>query len=238
MMIAIPSALSELKRTTWKPQTTDGDGTPFDSKFAGLPWLGKAEPWPTCQHCSEPVTPFVQLNLDALPETLIGEFGGGLLQLFYCTNPKKGCESAGQIFAPFTPGKLVRIVTPDAAPGICKIPAGVRVFPPKRIIGWQAADDYPNWEEGAEQGVELAHDDLYALADSGFPLSGDKLAGWPHWLQGIEYPRCPICQERMRLVFQVDSNDHLPYIFGDLGCGHITQCPAHKHQVTFAWACS
>lgn len=53
----------------------------------------------------------------------------------------------------------------------------------------------------------------------------------------MEYPNCLICGERMRLVFQVDSNDNLPFMFGDLGCGHITQCKYHKNQVAFGWAC-
>ncbi|MDJ0556950.1 MAG: hypothetical protein QNJ68_21390 [Microcoleaceae cyanobacterium MO_207.B10] len=41
----------------------------------------------------------------------------------------------------------------------------------------------------------------------------------------------------MQLVFQVDSNDNLPFMFGDVGCGHITQCKDHKNIVAFAWAC-
>ncbi len=41
----------------------------------------------------------------------------------------------------------------------------------------------------------------------------------------------------MRLVFQVDSDDNLSFMFGDSGCGHITQCQHHKNQVAFAWTC-
>jgi hypothetical protein len=38
-------------------------------------------------------------------------------------------------------------------------------------------------------------------------------------------------------VFQIDSEDNLPYMFGDVGCAHITQCPEHKEVVAFGWAC-
>jgi hypothetical protein len=38
-------------------------------------------------------------------------------------------------------------------------------------------------------------------------------------------------------VFQVDSEDHVPFMFGDAGCGHVTQCPDHKEVVAFGWAC-
>ena len=69
-------------------------------------------------------------------------------------------------------------------------------------------------------------------------IEGDKLAGYPNWIQGVEYPNCPECQRRMQFVFQIDSQDNLPVMFGDVGCGHITQCPEHKQILTFSWACS
>nr|WP_293105517.1 hypothetical protein [Okeania sp. SIO2F4] len=97
----------------------------------------------------------------------------------------------------------------------------------------QQLEDYPNYDEALEFGIEL-DDELY---EDNFPIEGDKLAGWPLWIQGIEYPNCPICDERMRLVFQVDSEDNLPYMFADGGCGHITQCKEHKNIVAFGWAC-
>src|SRR4051794_5774758 len=67
---------------------------------------------------------------------------------------------------------------------------------------------------------------------------GDKLAGWSQWIQGAEYPLCPKCAQQMVLVFQLDSNDHLPFMFGVMGTGHVTQCPMHKDIVAFGWACS
>jgi hypothetical protein len=38
-------------------------------------------------------------------------------------------------------------------------------------------------------------------------------------------------------VFQVDSEDNVPFMFGGSGCGYITQCPEHKEVVAFGWAC-
>jgi len=34
--------------------------------------------------------------------------------------------------------------------------------------------------------------------------TGDKLLGWPSWVQGVEYPRCPRCNQQMSFVFQID----------------------------------
>jgi uncharacterized protein YwqG len=66
--------------------------------------------------------------------------------------------------------------------------------------------------------------------------AGDKLTGWPDWRQGVEYPACRACGGRMQLVFQLDSEDNLPYMFGRSGCGHLTQCPEHKDQLAFKFA--
>jgi uncharacterized protein YwqG len=82
----------------------------------------------------------------------------------------------------------------------------------------------------------IAADDLAERLSVAEP--GDKLGGWPYWIQGVEYPACPVCQAEMHMVFQLDSNDNLDFMFGDVGTGHITQCPVHKSVVTFSWACS
>lgn len=237
-MKSVPAAIRRLRRTTWKPDVRDEDGSSHGSKFGGTPWLRHEESWPNCQHCGKPMPLFLQLNLAALPEPLRGEFGPGLLQLFYCISEDPSCETECDAFFPFTPGKLVRIIQSEGTFQPEKRREAAQAFPSKRIIGWRAEDDYPNWEECAEYGLTLSDKEWDKLAKQGFPRAGDKMAGWPLWVQRIEYPLCPICHERMRFVFQIDSNDHIPYMFGDLGCGHITQCPTHTTQVTFAWACS
>src|SRR5205085_9692765 len=109
-------------------------------------------------------------------------------------------------------------------------------FPARTITGWKPVDDYPNWEEAEQLGLDLSDDEIEAIEEY-YPISGDKLGGWPDWVQGVEYPACPSCGETMRLVFQIDSEDNLPYMFGDAGCGHITQCKTHKEQLAFGWAC-
>lgn len=78
---------------------------------------------------------------------------------------------------------------------------------------------------------EIQVEDIASAAEQ------DKLGGWPRWIQGAEYPTCPTCQNSMRVVFQIDSEDHIPYMFGDSGIGHITQCPEHHNVVAFGWAC-
>jgi uncharacterized protein YwqG len=241
------------QRPAWRPLTVSNDSAETASKFAGTPWLAKNETWPTCQQCHKPMPLFLQLNLERLPASLTDTFGTGLLQLFYCLECDGGWE-------PFSDVSLVRIVHPHG-PAADDLPQGVvATFPPQTIIGWEEFIDYPDPQEHEELGLEYTYDfdstptqtridypeaglvfDHIEDDDLAEKVSraaaGDKLCGWPQWIQGIEYPTCPQCQQRMALVFQIDSEDHLPYMFGDMGTGHITQCPTHKEVVAFAWAC-
>jgi uncharacterized protein YwqG len=70
-----------------------------------------------------------------------------------------------------------------------------------------------------------------------FIALGDKLGGWPFWVQEVSYPACTQCATPMTLVFQLASEDNLPFMWGDGGTAHITQCPYHQAQLTFDWAC-
>lgn len=237
----VPPALAPFRRPAWLPVVEEGDGGASDSKFAGTPWLGAPEEWPRCPSCDNPIRFFLQLDLARLPEGAAGEYGAGLLQMFYCTSGEGACEVDCEAYFPFSESVLVRLVEPgDGARGTAAPPpsGGEDPFPPKRIVGWRRVDDYPGRQEGERLGVELGGGEWEAAGGQGYPRAGDKLGGWPYWVQDVEYPDCPRCGARMRLVFQLDSGDNLPYSFGDVGCGHITQCPEHKDVLAFGWACA
>lgn len=236
-MIEIPAVIKPFSRTAWKPVTSDVDGSVSASKFSGRPWLAAEESWPECQNCGSPMQFFLQLNLDDLPEQIGGEFGAGLLQMFYCTNSDPMCEVDCEAYFPFSKSVLLRVVHTTGQSQEAEIPTVASFFPAKTIVGWQAMDDYPNGEEGANLGIQLTESEWEGLYDADYPRRRDKLAGWPYWVQGVEYPSCPLCQQTMRLVFQIDSEDNIPYMWGDFGCGHITQCKEHKDQLAFGWAC-
>jgi uncharacterized protein YwqG len=235
-MNKIPLLLVPHNRKAWKPVTRKGDKIGSGSKFSGKPWLAKGETYPECQNCGKPMQLFLQLNLQDLPKPLLGEFGEGLLQMFYCTNSEPACEVDCEAFFPFAKSELLRVIQPKGEPQEIDEALPVDSFPARTITGWKELNDYPNWEEAEQLGLELSDDEIEAMEDY-YPISGDKLGGWPNWVQGVEYPACPSCGETMRLVFQLDSEDNLPYMFGDVGCGHITQCKTHKEQVAFGWAC-
>jgi uncharacterized protein YwqG len=218
------------KRIAWKPITQEGDGGILSSKFSGMPWFAKNEDWPNCGRCSQHMNFFLQLSLESLPNELQGKFGDGLLQMFYCTN----CDD----WEPFSATHLVRLVYPKGV-GNSLITLPNHSFPAQRIIGWALFSDYPNYEEWDDLNIPVQVSNMVAEAvEDILAKEGDKLAGWPYWVQGVEYPSCPMCNRQMQLVFQLDSNDNLDFMFGDAGCGHITQCPEHKEVLAFGWACS
>lgn len=245
-------------RSAWKPIVEVGESSATSSKFGGTPWTSSDYPWPICKNCQKQMQFFLQLNLaEELPLELQNAYGTGLLQLFYCTRGE--CEGMGgwEAFEDLISCVRVVQIADNYAPPV-ELHAQEVEFTPKQVIGWEHFEELPSPEEHEEFGLEYVYDhkahtvklkckspafetDFFKdpeLAETiGNPEPGDKLGGWPHWIQSAEYPYCPKCQAQMVLVLQVDSEDNIPYMFGDSGCGHIMQCPEHKDVVGFGWAC-
>lgn len=230
--------IAPFKRTAWLPVVEKKAGSVFSSKFSGIPLLDKNEAWPTCAHCHQAMQLFVQLNANELPAEVRQMFGYGLLQVFYCTNYEQECEVECEAYFPFAKSTLLRVVEPsNMVAKILDVSPVSNAFEEKVIIAWQAIEDYPNSEELDQLGVELSDSEGEMLYEQDYPKAGDKLLGWPAWVQGVEYPDCPDCGKRMKYIFQIDSEDNLAYMFGDVGCAHITQCEQHPDRLAIAWAC-
>lgn len=230
----LPESLAPLRRTAWIPRVEVGADPGKGSKFGGTAWLPRGSEHPACGVCSRPLPLIAQLDVATLPEP--DRFGGsGLLQLFYCVSVEPVCEVEAEAFFPYARSVVARRVDP-LEPGAPSAAAAHRPFEPKAIVGWDVRDDYPNPEEQGEHGVDLAEDEIERLEDE-FPIAGEKLWGWPLWVQGIEYPTCKTCGGPMQLVLQIDSEGLIDHMWGDSGCAHLTQCPAHPDQLAFGWAC-
>ncbi|MCW8130798.1 MAG: DUF1963 domain-containing protein [Planctomycetota bacterium] len=225
--------VAPLRRPCWLPETEEGGGPLDGSKFSGIPWLGEGEAWPACANCGEPMQLFVQLNAGSLPPGAGQPFGTGLLQMFYCTNKEAQCEVECEAWAPFGSTVLLRVVEPAGAPRRFARSPVPEPIAPRQIVRWTADYDYPAGEERRQLGIDVGD----AGEMDGFPREGEKLLGWPLWVQGVEYPNCPDCGARMQHLFQLDSEKNLDYMFGDMGCGHITQCRNHPRRLAFGWSC-
>ncbi len=237
-MDLIASKLEHLKRQAWRPVTAYGNSDIEAFEFAGNPWLSAEESYPLCPRCQNPLRFFLQINLEKLPEAARSQFGNGLLQLFCCANEDAGCIDDG--WEPFSTCKLVRIVQPGGAASSAELPVvdwkmGAALiegeFPKKHIVGWQEIRTYLEWHEvESSKGLRLSRDESEILSAAGVehesfgceisdfmdttrmcPVEGDRLAGYPRWLQYAEYPNCPICDRLMdQLIFELTSDDNLP----------------------------
>jgi hypothetical protein len=235
------------RRPAWKPTVSDGAGDPSGSRFGGPAYSASGPE--LCGICRAPMPLLIQLDLESTP----GGIGRGLLQAFYCADAD--CEQTGDGWSPFSQMHRVRMV--DKSGGA--LTPTPNDHPARAIVGWEPLQDLPSAQDHDELGLELQYDfvqktvaircpsvgldappigidDLTAeqIADA---ETGDKLLGWPHWVQGAEYPSCPECKSRMRYLFQIDSEDHLPIMWGDVGIAHLSQCPNHPHVLTLGWAC-
>jgi uncharacterized protein YwqG len=243
----------------WTPVLEAGDGSRSDSKYGGLPWLKADESWPLCSSCERPLQLYLQLNFDGLPAPLQQRYGTGLLQLFYCEFIESGeCKSEpGEASLAFVDlAKLVRVVQ---AEGAGNLEDKHNHLLASRVACWSESIDHPgpvehdklgliysfDWDqetlhiECKEFGVELdglsIHDNYAEFISNS--ADSDKLGGWPSWNRNPNYPRCPVCQQQMQFVFQLNSEPTIPIKFGSDGRGYITQCPKHKDVVTFQWDC-
>jgi Domain of unknown function (DUF1963) len=227
--------LARWSRRPFTPKTREGDGPVTVSKFGGSAFLPAGEAWPVCPGCEQPMRLFVQLDLAALPADLPHPHREGMVQLFYCTSSDPSCEVDHEAWQPFGKSSLARWLSASmlaAAHAPAQDPIGE---PAAVLVGWeQGPPELPGYEED----VPPPPESLEELDDEALrPRPGDKLGGWPAWVQGPEYPACPQCQTRMVYLLQLESNGLCRHQFGDLGAGHLCQCPNHPEVVAFGWAC-
>jgi hypothetical protein len=229
--------IAQWSRRPFTPRTREGDGPVTASKFCGAALLLPGEPWPACPGCERPMHLFVQLDLATLPAGLRYPHREGMVQLFYCTSAEPPCEVDHEAWQPFGKSTLARWLSPAQQAAAAAAPP--RPYP----VGDQAAvvegwDQGPPEVPGFEEDVPPPPEGLDELDEALGPRRGDKLGGWPSWVQGPEYPRCPRCKSRMVVLLQLESNGLCHHQFGDLGAGHLSQCPNHPEVVAFGWACA
>jgi Domain of unknown function (DUF1963) len=220
------------RRTAWVPVVEPGEGPAEGSRFGGRPWLRIGEAWPCCGRCGQPAHFVVQLATALLPAELTGDGRGGLIQLFLCD---RDCQSMGGA-EPFDPATIARRLAPG--PGrLASPPCPEVVFPAKQVARWQALDDYPAFEDVLLLEGDEAHEVAEVLSERNVEATpGEKLGGWPCWLQTAEYPACAVCGGRMQCLLQIDSNGTLPVQLGDAGIGWLVHC-ARCDAMTFQWQC-
>lgn len=253
--------LTKHLRPAWKPVVEErADASKSKSKFGGIPYTTAEHDWPVCTECGQQMQHFLQLDLSDLPAELGDRHGTGLVQLFYCT--RGDCQGMGGWFPFEDTMSRVRVLPIPLAEYVApaEFESQEEEFSEFCIVDWEKSDDFPATAEQEELGLDFDYDfdsqpnlvkvkcpelqfesdyivDPMLAENISSAQFGDKLSGWPLWVQNVEYPNCPRCQTRMIFLFQMDSEDNVPFGWGDAGTGHITQCPEHKDVVAFGWAC-
>ncbi len=256
----------DLIKPSWRPLVQDGDGSVVDSKFCGLPYLAPGEEWPLCGTCGKPMHFIMQINFSQVPEETRISNGDCLLQMWYCV---RECNfDASNRLDPTARSNLVRItLLVGEAPSVNAPDCGASqviggTFPAKRIVGWEKQReeflDISQWDsllpaDLREKIYEIIDFNLDPVKNWMNPEKGDKLGGWARLHERNAVPKCPFCASEMQLIFQIQSEDNLPYLWRprfpngtslgrprttahiSKGTGYITQCQIHRDQVTFTW---
>lgn len=224
------AALRPLVRTTQIPVLGPVVGGPSD-QLAGAPWLPSGTEHPACACCGKPLALFVQLRTDPIRAAFPGLPAGHLVQLFYCIDGDGPCEVEAETWEAFNTSTVGRLVPITEGGGF-----GQARLPGQSIVGWLPAHELPDPEElPSPLREDLDGDTWMALGE--FCHDGDKLGGWPAWVQGPELPSCRKCGSKMRFLFQVDSNCGVDHMFGDVGTAHLSYCEKHPEELGFGWAC-
>lgn len=229
--------LKPFKRMAYIPLIGEGAAT-FDakSKMGGYPYLRNEEDWPRCPNCNNHMQLFIQLSMSQLPE----KKSEGLVQLFYCTNSDEECESANESYEAFSKGSVCRRITISGDSASID-PEIEELYPEMVINRWQTKDDYPDRQEYEDLGILMDDPDgeLYEIIEEEglVPCTGDKLFGWPYWVQSVRYPDSQKIGTKMELLFQIDSEVNLPYMFGDSGIAYLTRAPTDEDELAFRWDC-
>lgn len=237
---ALLDKITAYKRKTWMPLVEeDAPDEALASKIGGAPYLPPGETHPLCANCQEPLSLFLQLNPESLPEDNDLDLEPDqLIQLFYCTNQHPHCETECQAWQPFAKSVLARAVVLPTTSVTLPATKLTRQFPVRLFSDWVVHEDFPDWHEMQLGAAGLSEQEVEALEklETAVPKAADKLGGWPYWVQSVEYPSCPACKIQMQMIFQLDSQHHLPYMFGDSGIAHLHQCRLHKNVLAFGWA--
>lgn len=240
----IPEVLkanAHLRRDCWTAVTREKEHVVGPvSKMGGVPFMMNGAAWPQCSDCNKPLSFYLQLRIEHLPEEQRERLGGsGLAQLFMCCM----CCEDGEIgecdfFDGDAPGCQPRLVSgfSDAdTSSVTEAPEGAHTFPEKLIAAWKVHDDFPGYDDIPD---EANLDDAAAdIVNGALHFTQEKLGGWATWIQGAERLACEKCGAEMREIFTLEHDDDM-WTFGDCGTAIWMGCLIHPDQMSLTWACS
>ena len=201
-------------------------GATTPAHFGGSAQLGEGEAWPRCKNCDQPMPLFVELDLAKVP--IPNRALAGTLQFFYCNSTEPLCEVDCESWRLNDRAMLLRVIPSTKKTATVECPADVPSPVPARSIELRPEKaDFPDRQDAR---------DRYEIYEAPRRTqAGDKLLGWPDWVQGNEWPSCPDCGKPMDLLMQMASNKGIDHQWGDSGDAYLFLCFDHPARVGFVW---
>lgn len=231
------------------------DGVPTSttqSYVGGRPFLPTGASWPTDDDRHELVF-LAQVNFQEVPHLGPGWPRDGLLQWFCGDDDTYGLDwdDAGQPrpeaggFVRWVPAQ--QLGSPEGGPDG---PVPEAEFSPLLTTGpvavrFRLDRDLPSFNEVYESGGERwealadAYDEL-SVDDDFSPAGGDKVGGWPNFVQAATFPASE--RPAARAVLQLDAETGAFSEWGDVGCAHVVGVPSELAEgdlssFVWDWAC-
>ena len=208
-------------RASWRITASASSQTQdAQSKFGGNPLLIRGEKPPHCTRCRSPLPLAVQLNSNDFPTPRKGKQKPfeGIFQFFHCQD--EAC------FSDTLDGKnaFLRVI-PFEADFASENHVHKSSLPQFLITQFKYRTDYPQTYQNLPMeslGILIAENlkDDYELS---YPEPGDKLGGYPNWIQSDEHGQCIECGHgrKMKLLLQLSES------YGGSGTLFIFYCVQH-----------
>ncbi len=118
------------------------------------------------------------------------------------------------------------------------------------IVNAEKITIFPDYEELDNLSIEISNavkeiniEDFWDEYDEaveelgGFTSSASTIGGYPFWVQNADVFNCDICENRMKLLAQIDSEEEANLNWGDSGLIYLFFCENHPAEIKFTLQC-
>lgn len=211
---------------------TDPPITMVGSRIGGVPYLEDADCWP-CDRDGRPLDFLLQVDFSQLRERLSFHAAFDLLVLFVGPSGYPAGGAARKIITFRDPAehKAARLDVD---------------LDPEQDVWYELTDPIAMWDPPDYEDLELLLNapppkvtkatfdtpEYQAFQQELKHKDDTRLGGFPRWLNGYHKALCPICNDLMYQVLQIDQLDVPGIRLGVGGCGfwHLLFCPKHPDQ--------
>jgi len=200
----------------------------LNSKFGGSPYAEEHDSWPQRPTCKNDLVFIAQLKDDKT---------GNLFVFYYCFECFPwglGDEEKGQwIIRRYQNSSMEKYqeIFPYQKNETLVVPCTVSMKTVKALPDWEGLESHFN--EAGDLCSEIDDDNPWEEYESAVIRNSclndyaTLLGGYPRWVQGETTNKCPECDEELKFLGQIDSEDAAGIMWGDVGLVYLFQCKNH-----------